>query len=79
MPRNIDAIALFFIVVVLLLSGFVIDHGPLCLANGVRFGVVDDQGIRVVAPPLPRAPKMPAPPRMPAMPQMPTLPQLPRL
>jgi len=79
MPRNVDAVALVFIVVVVLFFGFVADHGPWCFANGVRVGVVDDHGFRIVAPPMPRAPRMPVPPRMPVMPTMPTMPQLPRL
>jgi len=73
MPRNVDAIAVFLIVAVVLFSGFVIDHGPFCVAHGGRVSVMDDHGFRVIAP------RPPRPPRMPAMPSMPTMPQLPRL
>ena len=81
MPRNVDAVALFFIVVIVLATGYFVDHGPICLADGVRIGVIDDNGVMVVAPRVtPRhQPAMPAPPRMPALPQMPAMPQLPRL
>jgi len=68
MPRNVDAVALVFIVAFVLFFGFVADHGPWCFANGVRVGVVDDHGIRVIAPPAP-----------PALPRLPVLPQLPKL
>jgi len=68
MPRNVDAVALFFIVVLVLFFGFVADHGPWCFANGVRVGVMDDNGIRVIAPPVP-----PALPRLPALPPLPKL------
>ena len=76
MPRNVDAVALFFIVVIVLVSGYFIDHGPLCVANGVRIGVIDEHGIMVVAP---RIPKPPAPPAMPAPPKMPEMPEMPQL
>ncbi len=77
MPRNVDAFALFFIVIVMLVSGYFVDHGPWCFRNGVRMGVVDDQGIGVLAPPaMPAAPRMPDIPKMPAMPVMPRLPQM---
>jgi hypothetical protein len=86
MPRNVDAFALFFIVLIVLVSGYFIDHGPMCLADGVRIGVVDDtHEIGVIAPrmpALPSPPAMPAPPKMPAMPELvrlPAFPQLPRL
>jgi hypothetical protein len=73
MPRNVDAFALFFIVLIVLVSGYFIDHGPVCLANGVRMGVVDDQGIGVLAPP-----QLPDPPRLPALPSTPKLVSLPQ-
>jgi hypothetical protein len=75
MPRNVDAVAVFLIVIVVLVGGYFADHGPWCLANGMRIGVMDDSGIMVVAPP--RVPTPPRPPAMPALPQMVTLPQLP--
>jgi hypothetical protein len=84
MPRNVDAVALFFIVVIVLASGYFMDHGPWCMANGLRIGVINEHGFMVVAPPVPRPPAppaMPAPPKMPAMPDMvrlPAMPQLPR-
>jgi len=71
MPRNVDAVALFFIVVAVLFFGFMSDHGPWCFENGVRVGVADEHGFRIVAPP--------APPALPAMPSMPAMPSLPRL
>jgi hypothetical protein len=82
MPRNVDAVALFFIVVIVLVSGFFIDHGPWCFANGMRVGVVNDREFMVIAPRAPRPPAlpaMPAPPALPRMVAMPSLPQLPRL
>ncbi|MGA2182002.1 MAG: hypothetical protein ABSH47_03160 [Bryobacteraceae bacterium] len=69
MPRNVDAVALFFIVVIVLVSGYFMDHGPWCLANGLRIGVVDEHNFMVVAP---RPPRPPAPPAMPAMPHLPS-------
>ena len=81
MPRNVDAFALFFIVLILLVSGYFADHAPICLANGMRIGVVDDQGIGVLAPRLPDPPRLPAPPAIPApsnLVRLPDLPQLPR-
>jgi hypothetical protein len=79
MPRNVDALALFFIVLIMLVSGYFADHAPICLANGVRIGVVDDQGIGVLAPRLPDPPAIPAPPKMPAMPHLCALPDMPQL
>jgi len=80
MPRNVDAVALVFIVVVVLVTGYFADHGPMCLADGIRIGVVNDRDIRVIGPLVPPAPpRMPAPPRLPGLPQLPILPQLPRL
>jgi len=81
MPRNVDAVALFFIVVIMLVTGYFVDHAPICLANGVRIGVVDDQGIGVLAPRVPDPPRLPAPPAMPApsnLVRLPDMPQLPR-
>jgi hypothetical protein len=73
MPRNVDAVALFFIVLIMLVSGYFADHAPICLANGMRIGVVDDQGIGVLAPP-----RLPDPPRLPALPSPPKLVSLPQ-
>jgi hypothetical protein len=81
MPRNVDAVALFFIVVIVLVSGYFIDHGPWCLADGLRIGVVNEHGFAVIAPRPPRAPRPPAPPVIPApseLLRLPALPQLPR-
>jgi len=66
MPRNFDAVALFFIVVIVLMAGFFEDHGPWCFRGGPRIGVVDDSGFMIVAPPVaPRPPRPPAPPAFP--------------
>jgi hypothetical protein len=81
MPRNVDAVALFFIVVIVLVSGYFIDHGPWCVAKGLRIGVIDEHGFMVVAPRIPRTPRPPAPPAIPApseMVRLPAMPQLPR-
>jgi len=73
MPRNIDAVALVFIVALVLFCGFVADHEPLCVIHSTRVRVLHEHDMRIIMPPPPAAP------RMPAMPQMPTMPQLPRL
>jgi hypothetical protein len=75
MPRNVDALALFFIVLIMLVSGYFADHAPICLADGVRIGVVDDQGIGVLAPRLPAPPAIPAPSNLVRLPDMPQLPR----
>jgi hypothetical protein len=69
MPRNVDAFALFFIVVVVLVSGYFVDHGPWCFANGMHVGHFHDHGFSVI---VPRPPRPPAPPSMPEMPQLPS-------
>jgi hypothetical protein len=79
MPRNVDAVALFVIVLIMLVSGYFADHGPVCLANGMRVGVVDGEGIGVLAPRIPDPPAIPAPPKMPAMPHLCALPDMPQL
>jgi hypothetical protein len=81
MPRNVDAVALFFIVVLVLVTGYFIDHGPVCIANGLRLGVVNEHEFMVVAPRMPAPPRPPAPPAIPApsdLVRLPALPQLPR-
>jgi len=64
--RNFDAVALLLIVMFVLTAGYFEDHGPWCFGNGPRIGVVDDNGMMIVAPPRPpRAPRPPVPPAFP--------------
>jgi hypothetical protein len=68
MPRNVDALALFFIVAIVLTTGYFVDHGPVCVTRHMRVGVINQHEFVVVAP---QAPKPPSPPTMPEMPQLP--------
>ncbi len=71
MPKNVDAIALFFIVSALLFTGFVMDHGPVCVAR--RQMALSDHGGRHRYMMLPRVPAPPALSRLPALPPLPRI------
>jgi len=66
MPKNVDAVALFFIVAALLFAGYLSDHAPVCLAK-TTISFNDRVGRHhhyMMLPPVPPAPPLPRLPRI---------------